>query len=1199
MKKKLFLLAIIAMSNMAYGYREVVIEQIQPRLEKGAYEDLLRTLDEYNRKAGKESNYLNEFLKRDSSKNIDVVAIGQASEIEISDKIGSSNDDGYHSIHDLMENGNNSLKNDGTLENLPFRKEGDIKRFYFGNGNTVNDIKFEEKDKFTETKKEAQNNKNIRYDLEGEYHRILQNNSNSGESSYNPLKITVDDYETKIRGKSQEEVSKFLQDKLKTERNIDTIIENGALYTVDDKGKKWLVIADIEPVSIIENQKTRDDVSTKIFVYKPSSQNGKNSGELLYTKDGSIIIEDKYIYKKDVMIGNKTLDELIKEGKNSSNPLIKEYFTDKESMTNENFENKWVKPFEKDSEFNKAYSNYQKEIEETKEEQKKYTMSDNKYWELNTKITDDIPKKYGFYNSWLASDEEKKWVETLKLVQQNKDLVTKVTAKNFEFRGKGRINGTVDLGGGYNTIKLDENLSGEFGTNIILGAYAKLKNIDVIEVGGQAGSTDTASSSGRTSLSLDIDPNVKNDEGHLVQHAFKDSDKDIIFTSAKAHHPDNRNDFAIELMVSRVNDDSIINMGRELDYEAGYHKFTSETLPDKVKYSINMISDSIAHDLIKLDEKGSDGNTLMKVEIKDNLKLLDKNENAVYKSIKDSGFMGSLHETLTTTNKKTTFSAPEVEAQEKKELKIANYLKTEKSPEELINDISQITLNDKVKTDMVKLINELSNNADVEKARVAQKQFEEWKKEEDILNNSLNTLKGFDANNTLENFDSMSHDEQVNKYNEMKNIYNEKLKPLYDKLYTDEQKLTSSKELVKAFDALDSCFKSWKDEKELENTLKASQNAITKIENLLKDDGSSIDKELSDALKGLENNGNFAYKNLYYAMFYDMRQEESLKELKVLLDQVYETNIYSKLNKVTKDEMNIYTYLPFNLKHDFKTNEKFVGGGGISTRNSMDGYKGNIYTGYGLYEKKYNDNMNFGFMIGGATSNHEEIKNDSLDKTTTESKIKGVSAYLGGYTRHDLKNNFEWINGVGLGYGQYEVTRDFRNTYQRENFTSDIDTMSLNTYSGLIYKYNFNDTLAVNLRGVLSYTFINQGDIKEKEKPLSLDIKAQNYNYIDGETGVSLTKTIFGSGYHSAISGGIYSIINLAGAENDNMKGKFHGSTSSFDIKGHDYDKTSLKMFLDYNFYKDSGFNYGIEGSYTKTGEEDNITIGVKAGYYF
>lgn len=1270
MKNKLFLLALLTISNLAYGYRHIPDNEHIVTIEKGAYEDLLRTVDEYNRMNGKNSNYLGQSGElKDTTNGIDIVAIGQFTNNgkymeELGSKKGFYREETYHSINDLIEKKASGLKEEGILSKLPFIEVGDTKRFYFGNGNIVNDIKFTKANDFKTITNKAQKENNIRYHLTGSYMSIDTENMNQ-------LNISMDDYKNKIEGKSKEEVAKYLKEKLKSEKNIDTTIKNGELYTTDDKGNEWRVLYNLEPVSVFQGQwaeeKYKDTIFSKIFVYKSSSANGMSTGDLLYTNDGNILIEDKYSYEDNVRLpdSNKTLDELIKEGENSSNSVIKEYFKDKKTMTDNDFKEKWITPFEKGGEFDEAYTAMQKELtiakqkeanlkknkdelyskaeeiknnsnfpgdfdsnykNKTDEEKQKYLANktdevknlikeyekiykkwedtDNEYWNILSE-PDKIKKKHGFYDGWgIATADEKKWVEKLKLIIKDDSLTSQVTTKNIELRGKGRINGTVDLGDGYNKITITEHLSGEFGTNIILGPEAALKNVDIIYIGGKTGTQSSASVSGRTSLALDIDKNIKNNDGELIQHAFRNSDKDIIFSNSSSANPDSRNNFSIEMMVSRIDENSIINMGRKLDYEgrnpneAGKNDYS---IPEKLDYKINMISDSIAHNLIKLDRTDSDGNTLMEVTLKDSIKMLNDNENAVYKSIKNSGHLGSLHETLTTTNKKTIFSVAEEELEEIKEIKIAKYLR-ENTPEVLIKDLSQLNYDEQSETEMKKMISNLKERQEIKEAQEAQKQLNAWKKDS-ALNNSLNTLNSMNIDKSLNEFEDYSEEQKENKYNEFKKIYDENISSLRNKTWEETQRLSSAKELRDALDELDSCFNGWRaDKSRFKESLENAKKVIEKIEKLMNDDGSSIDKELSKKLKKLEFNTSdysYDYKNLYSALFYTMRQEESLKELKILLDQIYEKNIYSRLNKASKDEINVFTYIPFNIRHDFKNKDSYVNGGSISTRNSMDGYKGNIYSGYGIYETKYNENMNLGFVVGGASSNYKEMKNDSLDKTTTESKIKGTSAYLGGYSRLSLKNNFEWINGGGIQYGKYDITRNFRNSYQNDSFSSDADTKSLNAYSGVTYKYDINDSLSIKARGILSYTFINQSDINEKEKPLSLNIKSQNYNYLDGETGISLTKTIFGSNSQSSISGGVYSIFALTGADNDDMSATFNGSNSSFNIKGHSFDKNSVKMFLDYNFYKDSGFNYGLEGSYTANGDEDNITIGVKAGYYF
>lgn len=1265
MKNKLFLLALLAVSNLAYGYRQVSDREYIVPIEKGAYEDLLRTVDEYNRLKGNTANYLgNSNELKDTTSGIGIVAIGQFTNNgkymeDLSKRKGFYKSDNYHTVADLIEKGAVSLKNEGILNKLSSIEIGDTKRFYFGDGNIAEDIKFIKEDAFKEVIKESEKNKNTKYHLTGSYMSV-------DSEKMNQLNISMEDYKNKLEGKTKKEVIEYLKEKLKSEKNIETVIRNNELYTKDDKGKYWKVLYNLEPVSVFQgawaDKKFEDTVFSKIFVYKTSSENGKSTGDILYTNNGNIYIEDKYDYLPNIRTyfsGNKNLEELIKDKENSASQIIKDYYTDKKNLSEEKFKEKWITPFEKGGEFYTAYTNMNTDLKKAKEEQVIYEIEKNKasaevetikkklpsdfynytfgtdkvkeeyynkqsaeikklideyntakttydgaskkYYAILEAVTSDIPKKYGFSNSWNATDDEKKWTEHLKLIIKDDSLISEVTTKNIEFRGKGRINGVVDFGEGYNKITITEQFSGQFGTNIILGPNAALKNVDIVYVGGGTGTAGAVSVSGRTSLSIDIDKNVRNKEGHLIQHALKNSDKDIIFSSSSSANPDSRNNFSIEMMVSRLDKDEIINVGRELEYEGRNPAANGNndlSVPENLKYELNLISDSIAHDLVPMKETDKEGNSLMKVTLKDFIKMLDNNQNMVYKSLKNSGYIGSLHETLTTTNKKTVFSVADDENEELKEIKTAHYIRT-KTPEELIKDLSQVNLTKEKENRVKEMIKNLQGRVEVKDAQIAYKQLNEWKKS-DILNNSLSVLKNAEIDKTLSEYKNYTDEEKKEKYKEIKELYKNKISELYNEINRENQKLTSSKELSSALSDLDSCFSSWKDESYLEESLKNADKVIEKIENLLNDTEVSVDKELSKILKILEyktQNYTYDYKKLYSILFYTPRQEEALKELTILMDQIYEKNIYSRLNGITKDEINTFTYLPFNMYMD-KNKNSYVNGGSISTRNSMSGFKGNIYSGYGIYETKWNENLNVGFITGGGISNHKEIKSDSLDKVTTESKIKGTTAYLGGYSRYNFKDS-QWITGGGVQYGKYNIDRNLRNNYQDEVFLGEGETKALNLYSGLIYKFNITDNLEIKTRGVLSYTFINQGDIKENRKPLALNINSQNYNYIDGEAGISIAKTIEGIGSQSTISGGAYYNFDLTGADNNDLIGSFYGSDSSFNIKGYSHEKNSLKVFLDYNVYKDSGFSYGLEGSYISSKNEDNISIGLKAGYSF
>ena len=70
----------------------------------------------------------------------------------------------------------------------------------------------------------------------------------------NQLDISMDDYKNKLEGKSKKEVIEYLKEKLKSEKNIETVIKDNELYTKDDKGNYWKVLYNLEPVSVFQGK---------------------------------------------------------------------------------------------------------------------------------------------------------------------------------------------------------------------------------------------------------------------------------------------------------------------------------------------------------------------------------------------------------------------------------------------------------------------------------------------------------------------------------------------------------------------------------------------------------------------------------------------------------------------------------------------------------------------------------------------------------------------------------------------------------------------------------------------------------------------------------------------------------------------------------------------------------------------------------
>ena len=891
-------------------------------------------------------------------------------------------------------------------------------------------------------------------------------------------------------------------------------------------------------------------------------------------------------------------------------------------------------------------------VREYYKEWKNFENSSKIFYTLNSQVESGIAKKYGFWDNPAATPEQRKYAGLNGLIK-DLELTRSIAGKNVEFRGIGRIEGTVDLGEGKNTLKIAEQITGQYGTNITLGAYAKLKNIDTVEVGGSLTLDNAqASISGRTSLRMDIDATKKNSEGHYYQHALKDSDPNIRFIKYGTTNMDSRNDFMIELLTSKITEnEAIIDMGRKIDYT--WHDMKTGTDYDM---TIPFVSDSIAHQLINNKKLSKNGTSLLELKTREELRRLNSDENAVYRSIRNANKLGILSPTLTTTNKKTTFNTVDEEKETKKKKDLLTYLKT-KTDEELVNDLSQFNLSEIEKKEAIELVKKLKNSDDFKSIMNKEK---ELKTKLDEINNlekdsNYQNLHFQEIFNKIESdFGSLSskvyslypNEKDLEKRfeldlkiedsytlvrkavllsdkipelktelnsikNELKTKLNETRELLKKDLATIKElkaKYPNSKfgeiektiETILSGDNLERMVLSSRDynkNSDLADLVSDFKKLVSDISLQLKEK-ESIEKALEKNDASIEDPRYEDYHRLKAKIFYTMREEEVLSELKNMLNQLSDRNIYSKLNKISKNEISTYTTIPFEVSHALTDKKSIARGGFISNRTVQDNFKGNIYTAYGLYETTANSETKYGILFGGANTKHNEVYQRSLTTVATESEIKGVSAYVGGYFNKPVVNNLNWITGIGSQYGRYKVKREMRNNYQDLHSEGKVNTTSLNTYSGFIINYPIQEDVFVQLKGLLAYTMVKQSKVNESGD-LPLDINGKTYHYVDGEAGISFNKIFYGEDLRSSISAGAYGILGLSGYKNGNLEGKIDGSSSSFGIKGDRVKKDAVKIHLDYNVQTDAGYTYGLEGTYISNSKENNVKIGIKGGYVF
>lgn len=763
--------------------------------------------------------------------------------------------------------------------------------------------------------------------------------------------------------------------------------------------------------------------------------------------------------------------------------------------------------------------------------------------------------------------------------------------RSMLFLGQGLIKGTLDMGkkqnGKERVAIFRESGIGRYGSNVVMGPESSFKNVDKIQVGG-GGSSELKT--GIASLTIDIDPNSRGENGALNKNALKNSsatdngngsqNSKIEFESSEG----NKEKYYLELMASRLGKDEIVDLGQYND----------------LKY----ISDSIAHRVIvptvekdkemKESPEKEAKNTMVSIQMKDSIKRLSDEKNDLYKSIKDSGQLGKLHETLTNSNKKTRFTKKDMELMAKNNDILADAILKQKSMDETVEKLSQFHLTEKEKEAAKASIDKINKNDRIADRLTEVKDVEELSKDKKFqkLLKDLKTLK-----DELEALNIQVDNEEIKKK------VKEKIEKICDKEDCDclekykERKYGSSKPKGYENNNIDLFWIKMYIEMCKEDGCKSNVNQLTKsISGLLaytpEEPKKAVIKELNNG------SASFEYDTLKQILQYTIREEEALEEFKTILSQIQDKNVYSKLNKIANSEITTYTSLPFEIRHSLTGDKRIAKGGFISSRTVQSHWKGNIYTGYGLYEKNMGNGVRAGLVFGGANTNYKETYSRTAKTVSTNSEIKGVSAYAGGYINKPLYEELRWITGAGVQYGRYTVKRDMKNHYQQLSAKGNANVGAFNTYSGLILFYPLQEDVEVQVKGLLSYSFIHQGKIHENGD-LNLNIQSKNYHYLDSEIGVSLNKTLYDSDRKSNLSAGISAISGLAGYKNKDLSAKVSGANSSFHIIGDKIKKDAVKILLDYNVQLDAGMTYGLEGTYITNDEESNVKIGLKAGYTF
>ena len=339
--------------------------------------------------------------------------------------------------------------------------------------------------------------------------------------------------------------------------------------------------------------------------------------------------------------------------------------------------------------------------------------------------------------------------------------------------------------------------------------------------------------------------------------------------------------------------------------------------------------------------------------------------------------------------------------------------------------------------------------------------------------------------------------------------------------------------------------------------------------------------------------------------------KQQMATLLAYLKQIYTETPYSFSAEASRKSMNVFGDIVKENNFKAKGGE-IITYGGLTHNNGegTDKYYGKNYHGfdigsadtkvdskmtgaYGQIEKGISDSTAVGLMLGG--------NNNKVDIATSD--LKGNSAYLGGYVKHD-KGAFRGIAGIGIQYSDWDSHRNTMSDSYKENYSD----RGLNIYAEGKYTKELTEGLFLEPKVGVSYDYIKQESINEsKDKALALEVDGKDFDTLSGNVGLDLRKEIVTEkGKHNLTAGVNYTRI-LSGADEDNLTGNFGGN--SFDILVPQKTKDNVSVGIKYDIELETGIMLGAKVSYDVPFKvsQDNHThknegswrAGVGIGYRF
>lgn len=311
----------------------------------------------------------------------------------------------------------------------------------------------------------------------------------------------------------------------------------------------------------------------------------------------------------------------------------------------------------------------------------------------------------------------------------------------------------------------------------------------------------------------------------------------------------------------------------------------------------------------------------------------------------------------------------------------------------------------------------------------------------------------------------------------------------------------------------------------------------------------------------------------------DLFENLDLNLRKHQMEKIYHSSIFAKTVKASYTGVKLVEDTLRELPTTTEVGKWTAMGTGLHNvnKNKEHGFENKIDTSGLVATMEYglDSTTSVGVALSGA---YQDVKAGT-------GKADGQLMYVGTFAKKQY-GSYKVTAGLGYQYGRYDAD----NT---TGYASSSDKYSSNTFSTYVerrYSMNVGDSVSIEPKAKLGYTYINQEDAKDA----NIGVSSAKVSTVDAEIGADLVKTIaIEKGKVDVAFGASY--VRAMGDVDKDFKGEFVKSNGSFDVVGANLAKNTGKFDLSVKVTKESGMFYKGGVSY-KVGSDKTRDYGVNVG---